>query len=156
VTKRGPRIGVYKVKFASRVPFNVGKNTTANFDQSAGGSSESSRVALNRVRDPNALPSQILGRITAQGQVYVLNLNGALFGGSSQIKVGSLIVSLLAFRQRLEPRQKKRGPPCPHLKRRSMRPSAVRVSNLKSRSNDGNVTFVLQILYDIASQKKPA
>jgi filamentous hemagglutinin family protein len=89
------------------VPFNVGKNTRANFDQSAGGSSASSRVALNRVTDPNALPSQILGRITAQGQVYVLNLNGALFGGSSQIKVGSLIVSLLAFRQRLEPRQKK-------------------------------------------------
>ncbi|MFT5555039.1 MAG: hypothetical protein ACI9P3_004472, partial [Bradyrhizobium sp.] len=38
-------------------------------------------------------PSQILGRITAPGQVLVINQNGIIFGGASQINVGSLIAS---------------------------------------------------------------
>jgi filamentous hemagglutinin family protein len=73
--------------------FNVGKNTTANFDQSAGGKSANTWVALNRVTDPTAQPSQILGSIKAPGQVYILNSNGIIFGGSSQINVGSLIAA---------------------------------------------------------------
>src|SRR5260370_34871654 len=41
--------------------FNVGKNTLANFDQSAGGSSANTWVALNPVKAPRANPTQILG-----------------------------------------------------------------------------------------------
>ncbi|TWB96027.1 filamentous hemagglutinin family protein [Bradyrhizobium macuxiense] len=67
--------------------FNVGSQTTLNFNQQAG-----SWTALNRVVG-NTGPSQILGRITAPGQVLVINQNGIIFGGASQINVGSLIAS---------------------------------------------------------------
>ncbi|WP_163157855.1 filamentous hemagglutinin family protein [Bradyrhizobium uaiense] len=67
--------------------FNVGSQTTLNFNQQAG-----TWTALNRVVG-NAAPSQILGRITAPGQVLVINQNGIIFGGTSQINVGSLIAS---------------------------------------------------------------
>jgi len=67
--------------------FNVGSQTTLNFNQQAG-----NWTALNRVVG-NTGPSQILGRITAPGQVLVINQNGIIFGGASQINVGSLIAS---------------------------------------------------------------
>jgi filamentous hemagglutinin len=70
--------------------FNVGKNTVVNFNQGA-----STWVALNRIMDPSGSPSQILGQINAPGQVYVINQNGIIFGGSSQINVGTLIASSL-------------------------------------------------------------
>jgi filamentous hemagglutinin family protein len=76
--------------------FNVGRNTTLNFDQSAGGASASSWVALNRVNNSTA-PSQILGQITAQGQVYVLNGNGIIFGPTAQVNTGALIASTAAL-----------------------------------------------------------
>jgi filamentous hemagglutinin family protein len=66
------------------------KNTIVNFSQDA-----STWVALNRIMDPSGSPSQILGQINAPGQVYVINQNGIIFGGSSQINVGSLIASSL-------------------------------------------------------------
>jgi filamentous hemagglutinin family protein len=71
--------------------FNLGKNTTAYFNQSAGGSAAHTWVALNEIWDSS--PSQILGSIKAQGQVYLINQNGILFGGSSQVNVGSLLAA---------------------------------------------------------------
>ncbi|WP_245258240.1 filamentous haemagglutinin family protein [Rhodopseudomonas palustris] len=68
--------------------FNVGAKTTLTFDQQG----NSSWVALNRVTAATA-PSQILGQIKADGQVYVINQSGIIFGGNSQINVGSLIAS---------------------------------------------------------------
>ncbi|HEX7923095.1 MAG TPA: filamentous hemagglutinin N-terminal domain-containing protein, partial [Bradyrhizobium sp.] len=67
--------------------FNVGSQTTVNFNQQSG-----SWTALNRVVG-NAGPSQILGRVNAPGQVLVINQNGIIFGGASQINVGSLVAS---------------------------------------------------------------
>ena len=80
--------------------FNVGKTTTLNFDQSGGGSNAGNWVAINKVA-PNVAPSQILGNVTAQGQVYVLNQNGIIFGGSSQVNVGSLVASSLPINTNL-------------------------------------------------------
>jgi filamentous hemagglutinin family protein len=77
--------------------FNVGKNTTLDFDQSAGGANVSQWVAINEIRDPSIRPLQILGAIQAPGQVYVLNQNGIIFGGSSQVNVGALTASSLAL-----------------------------------------------------------
>ncbi len=79
--------------------FNVGKQTTLNFDQSGGNQSNGSNnwVALNRVLDTSANPSQILGSIKAQGDVYIINPNGIIFGGSSQVNTHSLIASSLSF-----------------------------------------------------------
>jgi filamentous hemagglutinin family protein len=73
--------------------FNVGAKTTVNFDQSAGGVSANTWVALNRVSDPAAQPSQILGQITAPGQVYILNANGIIFGATAQVNTGALIAA---------------------------------------------------------------
>lgn len=70
--------------------FNVGSNTTLNFIQ--GGSDW---TALNRVAPGGSSPSQILGRINAPGSVYVINQNGIIFGGGSQINVHTLIASSL-------------------------------------------------------------
>ncbi|UGA45824.1 filamentous hemagglutinin family protein [Bradyrhizobium quebecense] len=68
--------------------FNVGARTTLTFDQQG----NANWVALNRVVG-SAAPSQILGNIKADGSVYVINQNGIIFGGASQVNVGSLIAS---------------------------------------------------------------
>jgi filamentous hemagglutinin family protein len=73
--------------------FNVGAQTDVHFDQTAGGANVADWVALNRVVDPSAAPSQILGSIHAEGQVYVINRNGVIFGNGAQVNVHSLLVS---------------------------------------------------------------
>ncbi|WP_375595219.1 filamentous hemagglutinin family protein [Algihabitans albus] len=72
--------------------FNVGRDTTLSFDQEA-----SNWIALNRVMDSNTAPSRILGAIQADGQVYVINRNGILFDGSSQVNVNTFVASSLAL-----------------------------------------------------------
>lgn len=81
--------------------FNVGRQTTLRFNQRAGGSDVKKWVAFNRVNDPGAAPSQILGSIEAPGQVYVINRNGILFGAGSQVNVGSLVASSLPINTNL-------------------------------------------------------
>ncbi len=79
--------------------FNVGANTTLYFNQSAGNASDGTNnwIALNRIIDPTGVPSQILGQIKAEGSVYLINQNGIIFGGSSQINVHTLVASSLSF-----------------------------------------------------------
>jgi filamentous hemagglutinin family protein len=75
--------------------FNVGRNTTLYFDQSAGNAANgNSWTILNRI-DATGSPSQILGQIKAEGTVLVINPNGIIFNGTSQINVHSLIASSL-------------------------------------------------------------
>lgn len=81
--------------------FNVGKDTTLAFDQSAGGSDVGTWIAFNHITDPSGNPTQILGSIQAQGQVYVINQNGIIFGGSSQVNTGSLVASALPINDNL-------------------------------------------------------
>ena len=81
--------------------FNVGKNTTLTFDQSAGGDNQSEWIAFNKINDPTGLPSQILGSIQAGGQVYLLNQNGIIFGGSSQVNTHALVASSLPINDNL-------------------------------------------------------
>jgi len=68
--------------------FNVSPKTTVNFNQQG----NADWVALNKI-SASGSPSQILGSIKASGQVYLINQNGIIFGGASQIDVGSLIAS---------------------------------------------------------------
>lgn len=68
--------------------FNVSENTDLVFNQLS-----AEWVALNRVLD--TAPSKILGSIKAPGTVLVINQNGIVFGGGSQINVGSLYASTL-------------------------------------------------------------
>src|SRR5450756_1731601 len=71
--------------------FNVGKSTIVNFDQQG----NADWVALNKIIDPSGVPSQILGQIKADGTVLLINRNGIIFGGTSQINVHTLIATTL-------------------------------------------------------------
>ena len=82
--------------------FNVGKNTTSLLQpKRAGGANVSQWIAFNKVTDPSGIPSQILGSIQAQGQVYVINQNGIIFGGTSQVNVHTLVASSLPINDNL-------------------------------------------------------
>jgi filamentous hemagglutinin family protein len=81
--------------------FNVGKDTTVTFDQSKGGENVGQWIAFNKVSDPSANPTQILGDIKADGQVYLINPNGVIFGGSSQVNARGLTVSSLPINDNL-------------------------------------------------------
>jgi filamentous hemagglutinin len=81
--------------------FNVGRETTLNFDQSAGEASANKWIAFNKVNDPSNAPSQILGSIQAPGQVYVINRNGIIFGAGSQVNVATLVASSLPINDNL-------------------------------------------------------
>jgi filamentous hemagglutinin len=81
--------------------FNVGRDTNLHFDQSAGGEAVGQWIAFNRVTDPSGSPSQILGSITAPGQVYIINQNGIIFGSGSQVNVHTLVASSLPINDNL-------------------------------------------------------
>lgn len=52
-------------------------------------------IALNRIIGNS--PSELLGSLTANGQVFILNPNGVLFGAGSQVNVGGLVASTLSM-----------------------------------------------------------
>lgn len=81
--------------------FNVGRDTTLRYNQSAAGPDAAKWVAFNRINDPSNAPSQILGSIEAPGQVYVINRNGIIFGAGSQVNVGTLVASSLPINNNL-------------------------------------------------------
>ena len=68
--------------------FNVGVDESVKFSQPS-----SSSVVLNRI--VGQTPSEIFGRIDANGRVFLINPNGILFGKSATINVGSLLASSL-------------------------------------------------------------
>ena len=67
--------------------FNIGSQEYVQFAQP-----DSSSVALNRVIGGN--PSQILGNLSANGQVFLVNPNGVYFGQSATVDVGGIVASV--------------------------------------------------------------
>ena len=63
--------------------FNLGSAASVNFVQP-----NAQAVILNRVTDSN--PSQIFGRITSNGQVFITNANGVYFSPTSSVDVGAI------------------------------------------------------------------
>lgn len=66
--------------------FNIHANETTHFQQPAGG------IVLNRI-DPTQGASAIYGRLTATGQVILINPAGIFFGPGSYVNVGGLVAS---------------------------------------------------------------
>ncbi len=68
--------------------FNIGSNETVNFVQP-----NASAVAVNRIT--STLGSTIMGHLNANGQVYLIDPNGILFGKGAEVNVGGLVASTL-------------------------------------------------------------
>jgi len=66
--------------------FNIGAGQSVRFVQPG-----SASVALNRVLGSD--PSSILGNLSANGKVFLVNPNGVMFGKSASVNVGALVVS---------------------------------------------------------------
>src|SRR5262245_54234213 len=58
--------------------FNIGSGNTVNFQQPS-----SSSAALNRIFQND--PSRIFGALNANGQVFLINQNGIVFGAGAQV-----------------------------------------------------------------------
>jgi filamentous hemagglutinin family protein len=70
--------------------FSIGGNEAVDFRQPA-----ASSVILNRVVGNNA--SEIYGRLSANGQVFLVNPSGVLFGRTAMVDVGALVASTLSL-----------------------------------------------------------
>src|ERR1700691_3911586 len=68
--------------------FNVGAQASVDFIQPS-----ASAVAVNRISGTNG--SEILGHLDANGQVYLINPNGIVFGQGAEVNVGGLVASTL-------------------------------------------------------------
>ncbi|MBS1157532.1 MAG: Filamentous hemagglutinin, N-terminal, partial [Proteobacteria bacterium] len=68
--------------------FSIGQGNTVNFVQPS-----ASAVALNRVLGSDV--SVIQGALNANGKIFLINPNGALFTPTAQVNVGSLLASTL-------------------------------------------------------------
>ena len=70
--------------------FSVGANQAVQFVQPG-----ASSIALNRVI--GADPSVIMGTLTSNGQVFLVNPNGVLFGSGSSVSVGGLVATTMSL-----------------------------------------------------------
>ncbi|WP_322062284.1 YDG domain-containing protein [Paraburkholderia sp. J63] len=68
--------------------FNVGAGQTVDFVQPG-----RNALAVNRIF--GSTPSAIMGRLNANGQVWLINPNGVLFGPSARVNVGGIVASTL-------------------------------------------------------------
>ncbi|RQO61090.1 hypothetical protein DBR47_07550, partial [Paucibacter sp. KBW04] len=68
--------------------FNIGDKSKVTFAQP-----NAEAIALNRIT--GGAPTQIQGELTANGQVWLINANGVVFGKGAQVNVGGLVASSL-------------------------------------------------------------
>ncbi|BCA54916.1 hypothetical protein W02_20560 [Nitrospira sp. KM1] len=68
--------------------FNIAPNEVTQFVQP-----NANAIALNRIFDQN--PSQIFGKLQANGQVILMNQNGIIFGPNAQVNAAGFVASSL-------------------------------------------------------------
>ena len=69
--------------------FNISQNGTVDFHQP-----NAQAIVLNRVENGSI---EIDGKLTANGQVFLLDANGVVFGSTAQVNVGALVASSLSL-----------------------------------------------------------
>ena len=69
--------------------FNIGQNAQVTFDQQNGTAS----IAINRVAGAGIDPTQIMGKLTANGTVIILDGNGVIFGAGAVLDVGGIVAA---------------------------------------------------------------
>ncbi len=74
--------------------FNIDPGSSVRFEQPS-----SSAVALNRIFQGD--PSRIMGKLSANGQLFLINQNGFLFGRDSSVDVQTLVASTLNIDDRI-------------------------------------------------------
>jgi len=82
ITQQSPRLAI------DWTSFGIAAGESVRFIQPGPGA-----IALNRVTGRE--PSSILGELSANGTVFLLNPNGVLFGRGARVDVGSLVASTL-------------------------------------------------------------
>jgi filamentous hemagglutinin family protein len=85
ITQQSPKLSL------SWISFNIAPQDTVDFVQPS-----ASAIAVNRIFDTNG--TQILGHLNANGQVYLINPNGILFGPGAELNVGGLVATTLDFK----------------------------------------------------------
>jgi trimeric autotransporter adhesin len=91
VTQTGNNTAIVQTSanlFLNWQSFNVSANEVVNFIQPS-----ASSIAVNRILGNSG--SQIFGHLDANGQVWLINPNGILFGLGAQVNVGGLTASTL-------------------------------------------------------------
>jgi filamentous hemagglutinin family protein len=69
--------------------FNIGQNAEVIFNQQNGTGS----IAINRVTGAGIDPTQIMGKLTANGTVIILDGNGVVFGAGAVLDVGGIVAA---------------------------------------------------------------
>lgn len=67
--------------------FNIGRDAHVDFKQPENG------VTVNRIDPDGGDPTQIYGKLTANGTVFILDRNGVIFGKTAQVDTAALIAS---------------------------------------------------------------
>ncbi|MBX3452909.1 filamentous hemagglutinin N-terminal domain-containing protein [Ferrovibrio sp.] len=94
ITQSGARMDVTQSTQSGIInwqSFNIGSQAWVNFNQPS-----SNAATLNRVTGGSV--SEILGKLTANGQVFLVNPSGIVFGRDAQINVGGLVASTMSIR----------------------------------------------------------
>ncbi|MFM9913463.1 MAG: filamentous hemagglutinin N-terminal domain-containing protein [Methylophilaceae bacterium] len=91
ITQSGNTLNINQITDKASInwnSFSIGSAATVNFIQPS-----ASSVAINRVTGSDA--SNIYGRLNANGQVFLINPNGILFGRGASVNVGGLVASTM-------------------------------------------------------------
>ncbi|PPD16909.1 MAG: hypothetical protein CTY27_05060, partial [Methylotenera sp.] len=91
ITQNGNQLNIVQGSQKSIInwqSYNIGSNAEVNYTQN-----NANAISLNRVITGD--PSAIFGKLNANGQVWLINPNGVLFGKGAQVNVGGLLASTL-------------------------------------------------------------
>ena len=86
ITQQSPRLSL------TWTSFNIAPQQSVDFAQPS-----ANAIAVNRIFDTNG--TQILGHLNANGQVFLINPNGILFGPGAEVNVGGLVATTLDLNQ---------------------------------------------------------